>query len=83
MSLALGDAEATALVRLSVVRTLPPELRAALGRLLHLRLIEETAEGYRLTPRGAARAKQEAAHRGRTAPRPVGRRRTATPFNRG
>lgn len=56
----LSEIEVTALMQISVGAKLDPKHRAALHRLFHLGLIDETAAGMRLTPIGQERFAAEA-----------------------
>jgi len=56
----LSEIEVTALMQISAGAKLDPRHRAALHRLFHLGLIDETAAGMKLTPAGQKRFAVEA-----------------------
>lgn len=56
----LSDLETTALIQIRMRAALDPRYRGAIGRLIHLGLVEQRATGYFVTEAGEERCRTEA-----------------------
>ena len=60
----LSEREVTALIQIRLQARLDPKHRGTANRLIHLGLVDETAQGLHVTPVGERRCVAEARQRG-------------------